>query len=784
MTTTRLFGKAIKRKEDPALIAGTGRYVEDVRLPGELSAVFVRSPYARAGVNSIDTSAALEMPGVHAVYTIEDVRHLGSLLAQVPVGTLKPLLADGQIRHVGEAVAMVVGDDKYLARDAADAVEVDYDPMDAAVDLEDAATDRITVHDASNVIHTWEAGDSDGCAEAFGRDDVVVVERKMVNQRLIPVPIEPRAVLAEWNPGYGRVSLWSTTQIPHALAGAIATTFGLDANDVRVIAPEVGGGFGCKLNVYPDEILCTFASKMLGSPVRWTETRREAAVSTIQGRGWVATAKIAATREGDIVAYELAGFADMGAYSQNFTIAIPVLGQFTAPGQYDIPNVHFKIDCVYTNTPPTDAYRGAGRPEAAYYLERSVDALAADLDMDPADLRRRNYVKPEDFPFTTKVGMVMDSGQYAATLDRLLEMADIQGLRAEQTEAREKGRYLGIGLTTYVENCGLAPSAMFEGGFSWAGYGLPSAFNESATVRANPDGSVTVVTGTGPTGQGHETTWAQIASDTLGVPFDRVKVRHGDTHDSPMGIGTFGSRSAAVGGPAVARAAGRVQEKAARIAAHMLEAAAEDIRFEDGKAFVAGSPEQSVDWDNLVATAYQQYQLPEGVEAGLEDVAFFDPTNATWPYGAHMAVVEVDPETGDVELLRYLAVDDCGTVINPMIVAGQVQGGIAQGIGQAMFEEAVYDEQGSLLTSSLADYPIPTAADMPSFEMDMTVTPTDANPLGVKGIGEAGTIGSAQTIVAAVLDALRPLGVETIDMPLRPKRVWQAIQDVGQGGEG
>ena len=345
----------------------------------------------------------------------------------------------------------------------------------------------------------------------------------------------------------------------------------------------------------------------------------------------------------------------------------------------------------------------------------------------------RNYVKPEDFPFETKVGMVMDSGQYAATLDRLLEMADVDSLREEQAKAREEGRYLGIGLTTYVENCGLAPSAMFEGGFSWAGYGLPSAFNESAAVRANPDGSVTVVTGTGPTGQGHETTWAQIASDTLGVPFDRVKVRHGDTHDSPMGIGTFGSRSAAVGGPAVARAAGRVQEKAARIAAHMLEAAAEDIRFEDGKAFVAGSPEQSVDWDDLVATAYQQYQLPEGVEAGLEDVAFFDPTNATWPYGAHMAVVEVDPETGNVELLRYLAVDDCGTVINPMIVAGQIHGGIAQGIGQALFEEAVYDENGSLLTPSLADYQIPTAADIPSFEMDSTVTPTDANPLGVKG---------------------------------------------------
>jgi carbon-monoxide dehydrogenase large subunit len=431
----------------------------------------------------------------------------------------------------------------------------------------------------------------------------------------------------------------------------------------------------------------------------------------------------------------------------------------------------------------TDAYRGAGRPEAAYYLERAVDALAAKLEMDPAELRKLNYVKPEQFPFPTAVGMVMDSGQYEATLDRLLEMADIPGLREEQERALQQGRHLGIGLTTYVENCGLAPSAMFEGGFSWAGLGLPSAFNESAVVRANPDGSVTVVTGTGPTGQGHETTWAQIAADTLGVSFDKVEVRHGDTNDSPMGIGTFGSRSAAVGGPAVARASGRVQEKAAKIAAHLLEAAAEDMRFEDGKVFVAGSPEQSVSWEDVVAAAYQQYRLPEGVEAGLEDIAFFDPTNATWPYGAHLAVVEVDPETGNVDILRYLAVDDCGVVINPMIVEGQIQGGIVQGIGQAMFEEAVYDEQGSLLTASLADYLLPTASDVPSFEMDRTVTPTDSNPLGIKGIGEAGTIGSAQTIVAAVLDALRPMGVTTIDMPLRPKKVWQAIQDA-KGGEG
>lgn len=777
--TTRIFGKAVKRKEDPALIQGTGRYVDDVKLPGELAAAFVRSPYAKARVGAIDTAAASAMDGVHAIYTIDEVRHLGPLLAQVPVGVLRPLLADGMVRHVGEAVAMVVATNRYLAQDAAEAVEVDYEPLEAAVHLEDAASDRVKAHDDldSNIVHTWEAGDAAAVEEAKARDDVVVISQKMLNQRLIPVPIEPRAVLADWNRGYGKLTFWSATQIPHALAGALATQFGLPANDVRVIAPEVGGGFGCKLNYYPEEALCAFASRELGRPVRWVETRREAAASTIQGRGWVATATMALTRDGDIVGYDLTGYADMGAYSQNFTIAIPVLGQFVVPGQYEIPAVHFKVDCVYTNTPVTDAYRGAGRPEAIYYLERMIDIAARELDIDPVEIRKRNFWSPDQFPVTTAMGMVMDSGDYATNLDKLVDHAGLKDLRAEQARARDEGRYVGIGLGTYVESCGLAPSAMAEGGFSWSGYGLPAAFNESGVVRVNPDGSATVITGTGPTGQGHETSWAQIVSDALGIPYDRIDVLHGDTRDTPMGIGTFGSRSAAVGGPAVARAAGRVQEKAAKIAAHMLEAAAEDIRFEDGKAFVAGSPDQAVEWSELAATAYQQHKLPDEVEAGLEDTAFFDPTNATWPFGAHLAVVEVDADTGDVKILRYLAVDDCGTVINPMIVDGQIHGGIVQGVAQALFEEAVYDDDGNMLTASLMDYLVPTAGDVPSFEMARTVTPTDSNPLGVKGVGEAGTIGSAQTIVNAVVDALQPFGVKHIDMPLRPRNVWQAIQD-------
>ncbi|MFN2486477.1 MAG: xanthine dehydrogenase family protein molybdopterin-binding subunit [Acidimicrobiia bacterium] len=775
--STKLFGKAVKRKEDPALIMGTGRFVDDIKLTAEVSASFVRSPFAHARVTSIDASEALAMPGVHAVYTIDDVRHLGPLLAQAPIGKLRPLLADGVCKHVGEAVAMVIADDRYLAKDAADAVRVEYEPLKAIVDLEEAASDEAKVHDdlASNTVHTWEVGEAATIEEAKSRPDVVVVSQKMTNQRLIPTAIEPRGVLAEWTSGYGSVTVWSTTQQPHAVAGAIALTFGVPYNKVRVVAPEVGGGFGRGLNVYAEDILACFASKQLGRPVRWIETRREAATATVHGRGWVATGTIVATLDGKLIAYELAGFADMGAYSQNFTVAIPVLGQFTMPGQYKWEAIHWKIACVVTNTPTTDAYRGAGRPEVTFYVERMMDLVAIKLGMDPVELRKKNFWQPDEFPASTLVGMTMDSGNYGANVDRLMQLVDIEALRTEQEQARAQGRYLGIGIGTFIEACGLAPSGFADAGLSWAGYGLPAAFNESAVVRVTPDGSATVIAGTGPTGQGHETTFAQIISDTLGISFDRIEVRHGDTRDAPMGIGTGGSRSAAVGGAAVAVAAGRVQEKAAKIAAHMMEAAPGDIRFEEGGAHVAGSPEKKVSWQEIAATAYQPHK--SGMESGLDETAFFDPLNLTWPFGSHLAVVEVDPETGDVKLLSYTALDDCGNVINPMIVDGQIHGGIAQGVGQALFEEAVFDENGNLLTTSLADYLIPTATDLPSFVMGKTVTPTNSNPLGVKGIGEAGTIASTPVIVNAVVDALKLFGVTHIEMPLRPKRVWQAIQD-------
>jgi carbon-monoxide dehydrogenase large subunit len=466
----------------------------------------------------------------------------------------------------------------------------------------------------------------------------------------------------------------------------------------------------------------------------------------------------------------------MGAYTQNFTVATPLLGLFIAPGQYDIPT-SFALHCVVTNTPTTDAYRGAGRPETAYYLERIIDAFAREIGMDPADVRKANYWKPEQFPVTTQIGLTMDTGDYEANLDALLTRVGYEDLKAKRDSARAEGRLLGLGLSTYVEVCGFGPSALAGLGFSWAGYGLPAAFNGSGVVRVQPDGTCTVTIGTGPSGQSHETTWAQIVSDGLGIPMDNIEVHHGDSIDSPMGIGTFGSRSISVDGTATFEATNRVKEKAALIAGHLLEAAPEDIQFADGGATVAGSPDRTVSWAQIAESAYQPHTLPEGMEGGLESSVVFSPPNATWPFGSHLALVEVDPETGDVDLLEYWATDDVGNVINPMIVDGQLHGGIAQGVAQALFEEAIYDDMGNLLTASLVDYPLPAAENLPMFSLDRTVTPTDVNPLGVKGVGEAGTIGTAQTIVNAVVDAVSHLGVKHIDMPLRPKRVWQAIED-------
>ena len=788
MATTSVMGGAVRRREDPALIQGYGEYVDDLTRTGMLQVAFVRSPVARAKITSLDTSAAKAMPGVVAVYTHDDVAHLGPLVAQVPIGKLRPLLAAGEVNHVGEAVAMVIAEDRYLAQDAAEAVEVDYDILPPVIDLKKAASDEVKIHDEldSNVIHTWTYH---GYWEALGledqtpkvdaameREDAVVVSLEMINQRLIPVAIEPRSVLAEYNKGYGQFTVFSSTQVPHALGGAIATTFGMKTTAVRVIAPEVGGGFGSKLNVYNDEILAAFAAKELGRPVKWTETRREASGSTIHGRGWLGTATLVGTKDGEFLGYKLDAIADMGAYTQNFTVAIPLLGLWIGSGQYKMP-VSWTVACVVTNTMTTDAYRGAGRPEAIYYLERIIDAFAHEIGMDPLEVRKKNFWQPDEFPAVMGCGFALDSGNYEAAVDKLIAQADYTGMRKRQEEARAEGRLVGVGVGSYVEVCGFGPAVLADIGFSWSNYGLPASFNGSGLVRVNPDATVTVVIGTGPTGQGHETTWAQIVGDGLGIPIDDIRVLHGDTREHPMGIGTFGSRSIAVDGAATFEATKVVKAKAAKIAAHLLEASAEDMVFVDGGAHVAGSPDKSVDWASIAKAAYQSHTSPDDVDGGLEAHTSFSPGNATWPFGTHIALVEVDPDTGNVELLEYHGVDDCGEVINPMIVNGQIHGGIAQGIGQAMFEEAIYDADGNMLTGSLLDYTLPTAGDLPSFDLSRTVTPTPINPMGVKGIGEAGTIGSAHTIVNAVVDALTPMGVKHVDMPVRPKRVWQAMQE-------
>lgn len=788
-TTTSALGGSVRRREDPALIRGMGNYVDDITPHGTSYVAFARSPYAHAKVTAIDTSAAENSDGVIAVYTHDDVAHLGNLLAQVVVAKGRPLLADGEVNHLGEAIAMVVAETTSQARDAVELIEIDYEPMTPVIDLKEAAADKALVHEelGTNAVVTWEAGpfgDEDAIAatkqtiaDAKARDDTVTVSIEAINQRLIPVAIEPRSVVAEWNEGYQRFRVHSSSQVPHALMGAVKTTFGLDANQVHVTAPEVGGGFGVKLNVYNDEILTCFAAQKLGRPVKWTETRREAPSSSIHGRGWVATATITGTKDGEILGYELDAIADMGAYEQNFTAAIPFLGLFVGSGQYKFPT-HWKAMCVFTNTMTTDAYRGAGRPEAAYYLERAIDAFAREIGVDPVDVRKKNFIEKFEEAVVSPIGFAIDTGDYSMNLDKLVEVADYEGLKAKRDQARQEGRYLGVGVSTYCEVCGFAPTALSTLGFSWSTYGLPAGFYGTGLVRVNPDTSVTVVTGTGPSGQGHETTWAQIVSDRLGLPVGKIRVIHGDTEESPMGIGTFGSRSLAVDGSATYDAAERVAVKAREIAAHLLEASSDDIELDADGGHVAGSPDSAVSWEDIASAAYLPHLLGESeIEGGLEAHVVFDPPNATWPFGAHLAVVEVDVDTGDVKILDYYTVDDCGNVVNPMIVAGQVHGGVVQGIGQAMFEDAIYDSDGNLLTGSLLDYPIPTAGDVPMFTLNNTVTPTTCNSLGVKGIGEAGTIGSAQTIVNAVVDALSPLGVTHIDMPLRPKRVWAAIQE-------
>jgi carbon-monoxide dehydrogenase large subunit len=779
---SRIIGAAVKRREDPALVTGAGKYTDDLTLPDMAYAAIVRSPHAHARIRRIDTTRAQAAPGVLAVFTAADVKAAG-LPGVVPTAWLHPgiktpahpILASDVVRCVGDAVAVVVADDRYRAADAADLVEVDYEPLPAVVDAEAAAAPGAPLVHADapgNVSFEWELGDRAKTDAAFA-SAARRVELSLRNNRLLPHAIEPRSALASWDAHTGTLTLRMTSQNPHVHRLLLSlASLGLPEHRIRVIAPEVGGGFGSKIHHYPDEAITAFCAMQLGRPVKWTATRTEANQTDAHGRDHVTRAELALDEHGRILGLRVHTFAAMGAYLSTFAPAVPTYLYGTLlSGQYDIPAIHVKVVATFTHTAPVDAVRGAGRPEATFIVERLMDAAARALDLDPAEIRRRNFVPPDRFPYQTAVAVQYDSGNYRPALDKALELVGYADLRADQARRRrEGGRLLGIGLSTYIEACGLAPSQVV------GALGAQAGLWESAKVRVHPTGSITVFTGTSAHGQGHETTFAQIVADRLAVPLEKIAVVHGDTDQVPFGMGTYGSRSAAVGGSAIAVSADKILAKCRRIAAHLLEAAEEDVVFEAGAFHVRGAPSKRRTFGDVVLQAYLAHNLPPGVEPGLEATTFYDPSNFTFPFGAHVAVVEVDAETGEVTLARYVAVDDCGTVINPMIVDGQIHGGIAFGVGQALFEQVIYDESGQLVTATNMDYAVPRAHHLPAFETARTVTPCPHNPLGVKGIGEAGTIASPAAVANAVVDALAPFGIAHLDMPLTPEKVWRAIQ--------
>jgi aerobic carbon-monoxide dehydrogenase large subunit len=775
----KLVGERVKRREDPRLIQGRGTYVDDVAIVGMQHLAFKRSDLPHAKIVSIDTSAAAAMEGVEAVFTGAQI---AQFLAPMPIGTPFPspehrAVAVDRVRFSGEPVAVVVARDRYVARDAADAIVVSYDPLPAVVDVEQAMTGKPTVihPDFPNNLAValvpsgtgvTPAGAVDDSAidAAFAKADVVISQR-MLNQRLAPNSMEPRGVVAHYEPGKGTMTIWSSTQNPHILRTFIAALTGLGQDQVRAIAPEVGGGFGAKINIYGEEYVAAAISKRLGIPVKWSEDRSEAFVATIHGRDILGYIDLAAKRDGTLLGLKFRLIADIGAYNMLLTAAIPTLTMLMANGTYNIPAVRATLTEVFTNKTPTDAYRGAGRPEATYFLERAVDMLARELKMDPAELRRKNLIKPSQFPFTTQTGAVYDSGDYEKALDHALKTAQWDRLKAERDAARTKGRLVGLGLSMYVEVCGMGPSAS-----------LPTGGWEHSQVTVERDGRISATTGASPHGQGNETTFAQMLGDQFGVPIEHVTIHHGDTAVVKQGIGTFGSRSQAVGGAALHMAGTKVKAKMAKFAAAMFEAHEDDIVFQDGMIGVKGAPASAKPFASVAAYAYVPVPLPPGLEPGLSDEAFFEPTNNTYPFGCDIAMVEVDRETGEPRLLKFVAVDDAGNLINPLIVEGQIHGGLAQGIGQAMIEEVVYGEDGQLLTGSFMDYALPRAIDFPRFELEATVTPTPVNPLGAKGVGEAGTLGATPCIVNAVVDALGEFGVKHIDMMLRPEKLWRIIQ--------
>ena len=785
--TGGIVGERRVRKEDPALLTGEAKFIDDLHLPGALWVACVRSPHAHARISAIDTSGALATDGVVAVYTGEELA--GDWAAPLPCAW--PVTEDmknpahlpvavGKANYAGDIVAVVVAQSRYAAADGLEGVVVDYEPLDAVVTMEAARSDDVVIHDdlGTNVCYEWAhpGNDPDTVAAAFEGSAHHITETYL-QQRLIPAAMEPRGVAAVPAPHNGDITLYSSTQIPHILKVMASITLGLPEQKVRVVAPSVGGGFGSKLDVYAEEILCMALANRLRAPVRWTESRTEAAGATIHGRGQIQTIELAADADGRLTAVRADLLADMGAYLQLVTPGIPLFGAFLFHGAYHVPLYSFTCTGVFTNLTPTDAYRGAGRPEATYAIERAMDALAEAVGVGPDEIRSRNFIPADKFPYDTAAGLTFDSGDYQPALDRAKELIDWDGRRAEQAARRSEGStvHLGLGISSYVEMCGLAPSRVLASlNYSAGGW-------ESATVRILPTCKVQVITGTTPHGQGHETCWSIIVADRLGVDPDDVEVLHSDTAIAPLGMDTYGSRSLSVGGTALWMATEKVVEKATGIAAHMLEANPEDLEFSGGVFSVKGSPGSEVPLAGVAFGAFTAHDLPDGVEPNLEAQVSYDPVNFTFPFGSHIAVVEVDEATGAVRLVDYASVDDCGNQINPLIVEGQIHGGIVQGIGQALWEEAVYDEEGQLRSASLADYLVPSAAECIDMKLDSTVTPTPFNPMGVKGVGEAGTIASTPAVINAVVDALRPLGVTDVVMPASPMNVRRAIE-AAEGG--
>jgi carbon-monoxide dehydrogenase large subunit len=781
----RLIGASIKRVEDPRLITGAAKFIDDLKLPGVAYVAILRSPHAHARIGGIDVSRAASSPGVIGVFTGKDFEHLNPLpCAWQAAGTENHVVTPRaleieKVAFTGAGVAAVVAETPEAAEDALELIQIDWQPLDTVVDAERAtAAGAPQIHDSApgNVVMDWECGDAAAADRALAEAEVVIRQR-LVNQRLIPTPMEPRGAAADYDPGTGSYTVWMSSQAPHVMRLLMtAFVFGIPETKMRCISPNVGGAFGTKIFLYPEYVLMAALAEKLGRPVKWIESRRENYAATTHGRDHITYLEVGAKRDGTITALKAKTYANLGGVLSTIAPGIPttLYGRMLS-GCYRIPAIHCQTIGVYTNTGMVDAYRGAGRPEATYVVERAADLVAREAGLDPVEVRRRNFIPPEDFPYDPGIlaGLSYDSGEYEKALDRALEIVDYDGFRAEQEQARREGRYLGIGFSTYVEICGVAPSAWI----GTTGQGWGAGLWESANVRVHLTGKVVVTTGCKPFGQGHETTMAQVVADELGIALEDVTVEHGDTLGTPFGYGTYGSRSAAVGTVAIYNALQRIKAKARRIGAHMLEADPEDVTFDDGRVFVVGAPETGKTIQEIAAAAAVAYDLPEGEEPFLDDTSYYDPPNCTFPFGTHVAVVEVDAETGEVKLARYVAVDDVGRVINPLIVDGQVHGGIAQGVAQALWEGALYDESGQLQTASMIEYAVPKAEFFPSLEVERTETLTDVNPLGVKGAGETGTIASTPAVVNAVVDALAPLGIAHIDMPLTPERVWRAMRE-------